>query len=81
MKHPKPGQFYEGHRNHHIYEIITVAEDADTLDLYVIYKQLPDEGEEPLDDKVYARSVKSFMEDIEQKDGSKIPRFKEVKKP
>jgi hypothetical protein len=81
MKHPRPGQFYEGHRNHHIYEIITVAEDAETLELYVIYRQLPDKADEVIDEKVYARLVKSFMEEIELADGTKVHRFKEVKNP
>ena len=81
MKHPRPGQYFEGFRNHNIYEVITIAEDAETLDLYVVYKQLPKEGEECLDDKVYARLIKSFMEEIELADGTKIPKFREVKKP
>jgi hypothetical protein len=81
MKHPHAGQFYEGFRNHHVYEVIAIAEDAETLDLYVVYKQLPDKQDEIIDDKVYTRLIKSFTEEVELADGTKVPRFKEIKKP
>lgn len=79
MKIPRPKQIYEGWRRHNWYEIICLAEDADTLETLVIYKQIPKNDEEIDDDKIYAKSLKSFMEEVEV-DGKMVPRYKEIKR-
>jgi len=81
MKLPRPGQIYEGHRRHNWYEVIYLAEDAETMEANVIYRQIRKENEDSNfdEDKVYVRSLKSFMEELEV-NGTKIHRFIEVKK-
>lgn len=50
------------------YEVIGVAKHSETLEEFVIYKTLYDEGQ------MWARPLNNFLEEVEV-DGQKIPRF------
>ncbi len=77
MKTPKDGEVYEHFKKGNWYQVITVAEEVDTLDLYVVYKQIPKNDEQVVNSKIWLRLAKEFMEDVEI-DGKKIQRFKKV---
>jgi hypothetical protein len=79
MRIPKPKEIYQHFKKGNIYEVIIVAEDADTADCYVVYKQIPKNDDQDVDGRIWTRMVKSFMDEVEV-DGKKIQRFKLVKK-
>lgn len=61
------------HFKGHVYEVIAVAKDSETLDELVIY-QSTDASRQ-----VWVRSLKAFTENVEFK-GKNVPRFTKVHK-
>lgn len=79
MRIPKPKEIYQHFKKGNYYEVIIVAEEVDTALSYVVYKQIPKNDEQVVDEKIWTRVLKNFTEDVEL-DGVKVPRFKVVKK-
>jgi hypothetical protein len=73
-KTPKEGQVYQHYKHGALYEIILIAEDVDTLDMCVVYKQIPRSEDEEVSPRPWTRSKKKFMEDIEI-NGQTIPQY------
>ncbi|MCX6746204.1 MAG: DUF1653 domain-containing protein [Candidatus Parcubacteria bacterium] len=55
------------------YQVIGVAKHSETLEEFVVYKQLYGNG------SLWVRPVKMFLEKVEI-NGEKVPRFKFIKK-
>lgn len=78
MRNVRTGQIYEHFKKGNLYEILNVAEEVDSADKYVIYKQIPKNDEQEVDGKIWARLFSSFIEDVEV-DSKKLQRFKLIK--
>ena len=55
------------------YEVLGIAKHSETMEEFVVYKALYDEGE------LWIRPIKMFLEEVEFS-GKKIPRFKYIGK-
>ena len=53
------------------YEVLGIAKHSETMEEFVVYKALYDEGE------LWVRPLKMFLEEVEFK-GKKVPRFKYI---
>ena len=55
------------------YEVLGIAKHSETMEEFVVYKALYDEGE------LWIRPIKMFLEEVEFS-GKKVPRFKYIGK-